>query len=53
MCVCAAVRACGLDQFRCDDGSCVLASRHCNGLRDCGDGSDELGCKNGLARALS
>lgn len=43
-----AVRTCGLDQFRCDDGTCILGSRQCNGLRDCADGSDELNCKNGV-----
>lgn len=42
-----AVRSCGLDQFRCDDGSCIQGSRQCNGLRDCADGSDEVNCKNG------
>lgn len=42
----AAIRTCGLDQFKCDDGSCILGSRQCNGLRDCTDGSDEVNCKN-------
>lgn len=45
----AAVRTCGLDQFRCDDGTCILGSRQCNVLRDCADGSDELNCKNGTS----
>lgn len=42
----AAVRTCGPDQFKCDDGNCILGSRQCNGIRDCTDGSDEVNCKN-------
>lgn len=44
----AAVRMCGPDQFRCDDGNCIMGSRQCNGARDCSDGSDEVNCKNSM-----
>lgn len=44
----AAVQTCGPDQFKCDDGNCILGSRQCNGLRDCTDGSDEVNCKNSM-----
>lgn len=32
---------CPKDQFTCTDGQCILASRFCDGLADCEDGSDE------------
>lgn len=54
MCVSlAAVRTCGPDQFKCDDGNCLLGSRQCNGLRDCSDGSDEVNCKNSMRSVSS
>jgi hypothetical protein len=35
---------CTPSEFRCKDGSCVDLSAHCNGHRDCSDGSDEEDC---------
>lgn len=41
-----ATRTCGLDQFKCEDRTCIPGSKQCNGNRDCADGSDEVNCKN-------
>ena len=36
---------CGESPFYCSDGStCVPSSFRCDGMSDCGDGSDEFGC---------
>ena len=32
---------CTSDQFTCDNGLCLEASRECDGENDCGDNSDE------------
>jgi hypothetical protein len=32
------------DTFRCLDGTCISMSGRCNGVSNCGDASDELGC---------
>jgi hypothetical protein len=31
-------------QFQCSDGSCTHIAGRCNGVNNCGDGSDEQGC---------
>lgn len=37
---------CPEDQFTCTNGQCILSTRFCDGLADCGDGSDEpTGCE--------
>lgn len=38
--------SCGSSYFRCKNGRCVLRSKQCDGINDCGDHSDELNCTN-------
>uniref|UniRef100_A0A0B8RY40 Complement factor I n=1 Tax=Philothamnus irregularis TaxID=1899461 RepID=A0A0B8RY40_9SAUR len=38
-------RGCNAKEFRCVNGKCVLLTRTCDGMNDCGDLSDELCCK--------
>ncbi|XP_078720199.1 low-density lipoprotein receptor-related protein 3-like [Lampetra fluviatilis] len=41
---------CPDDQLRCANGRCVLRTWECNGQDECGDGSDERGCKPNVAQ---
>ena len=36
---------CTLQEFPCKDGHCVPMEKRCNGVINCGDKSDELGCE--------
>uniref|UniRef100_W5N103 Low-density lipoprotein receptor-related protein 2 n=1 Tax=Lepisosteus oculatus TaxID=7918 RepID=W5N103_LEPOC len=38
-------RTCHMNEFRCANGLCILMGFHCDRVNDCGDGSDERGCK--------
>lgn len=38
---------CAPSQFTCGTGECLATSSACNGVADCADGSDELGCPFG------
>ena len=38
------VETCESDQFQCDDGACISTRYHCDGIIDCVDSSDEVGC---------
>ncbi|GIY15926.1 uncharacterized protein CG3556 [Caerostris extrusa] len=37
------------DSFRCDDNSCVPGSKVCDGVKDCSNGADEVGCETGIS----
>ncbi|XP_022088706.1 uncharacterized protein LOC110978209 [Acanthaster planci] len=36
---------CGTGQIQCASGECIVVRYICNGVDDCTDGSDEMGCK--------
>ena len=33
---------CPMNQFRCNNGTCIPISWACDGVNDCGDSSDEI-----------
>lgn len=35
---------CGTLKFTCSNHECIIKSKHCDGIKDCRDGSDESGC---------
>ena len=35
---------CAPEQFTCHDGQCIPAQAQCNGVEQCPDASDEIGC---------
>ncbi|XP_055635671.1 basement membrane-specific heparan sulfate proteoglycan core protein isoform X6 [Toxorhynchites rutilus septentrionalis] len=37
---------CDRDSFECHDGICIAGYKKCNGIVDCHDNSDEIGCPN-------
>ncbi|XP_038074633.1 uncharacterized protein LOC119742596 [Patiria miniata] len=39
------VTQCRRGQIQCASGECIVARYVCNGIDDCADGSDEMGCK--------
>ena len=42
--VCMVAICRGTDTFHCNNSRCVSVTSHCNGVNDCGDGSDEELC---------
>ena len=35
---------CSYDELQCDNGKCLSSRSHCNGIDECGDGTDERHC---------
>ncbi|GBM85618.1 Gastric intrinsic factor, partial [Araneus ventricosus] len=36
------------NSFKCDNNSCVPEEKVCDGVKDCKDGADEIGCETGV-----
>lgn len=43
---------CAPDQLTCNSGECVHITKRCDDIRDCRDGSDELGCRKYFSQFL-
>uniref|UniRef100_A0A182NMM6 Terribly reduced optic lobes n=1 Tax=Anopheles dirus TaxID=7168 RepID=A0A182NMM6_9DIPT len=43
---------CGEGKFECNDGICIADYKHCNGIVDCHDESDEIRCDNGIQESI-
>ena len=35
---------CKYDEFKCENGDCIISAFRCDGIEDCIDGADENGC---------
>ena len=44
---------CQNGEFTCDNGKCLPQPWHCNGIDECGDGTDERQCASGELVTLS
>ncbi|GFX36017.1 hypothetical protein TNCV_4215391 [Trichonephila clavipes] len=47
-----AAQSCAPNEFRCNDGGCIIEEWTCDRSVDCQDGSDEEGCQRNLYRRI-